>query len=148
VSSDHQPPQRLGLEGATSKPDVASRSSSATFHAPTPPAHAQATTLRRERHRVAAACRLVEATPALDDLAVPNPEDVDARQRAHGLRRRKSEDRTLLRARRREPLDDDVVLDVEAQLAVPVSNASRIMAVMARQPSTVPVPPNGGRWST
>src|SRR5712671_1322115 len=63
----------------------------------------------------------VQASPALHDVAVANPPDVDPAQ-AHGLARGgHSENLALLRAARGEVLDYQVALcDAEVQVAAPV----------------------------
>ena len=82
VISDRSRRSASAWKAATSRPDVASRSSSATFHARD--AAGTGRTLRPsggDDTELPHHAELVEATPALDDLAVANPEDVDARQR-------------------------------------------------------------------
>ena len=141
-----QPPQRLGLEvGRRRSPTVAQPLQLAQPPRSRRRRHTrQATTRQAERHRGAAqlgTAELVEATPTLDDLAVANPEDVDARQRDRSPTAAKSEARTLLRARRGEPLDDDVALgEQDVQVAVPVRERLRDNVPRRPHPSGQPTP--------
>ncbi len=63
----------------------------------------------------------IEVPPTLDDLAVPEPEDVDTGHGHHTVRGRRAHELAPVGSRRRESLDDVIALgDQQVHLAVPV----------------------------
>ena len=124
VISDRSRRSASAWKAATSRPDVASRSSCATFHARDADRHGSQS-VRPSSGGTTPSCRIMPSSsrrPQRSTILPSRTRKMLMPASVHTVsRRRMPEDLALVRARRREPLDDDVALGVEGmQVAVPV----------------------------